>query len=536
MSKPQAGARSRLTALAARFTIEDMTQGNPYRLLLLFSVPMLIGNVFQQLYNTVDSIVVGQFTGHKALAAVGNGFPFLLLLSSLFIGVGMGAMVIISQFAGAKQQEDLARTVSTIYRVMLIGVVPFSLLGILLSRPVLIMMQVPNDGTLDLSVLYLQVIFAGLIGQMGYNMNAGLLQGMGDSMTSLLFLIVATVANIVLDLLLAVVLDMGVLGVALATVSAQFISWILGIRHINRKYPYMRIDFRRLEYHHDIFVRALRLGIPSGLQNALFSVGIMVIGALVNQQGSVFAAGYNAANKIDTFVFMPVQSFATAITTFTGQNLGARNTKRIFEGSKAGMILTVGISLLIGLALYPFSASVMGLFTPQPEVVQAGVYYLASVLPFFFILAALFVVNSVLRGVGRTFVPMLTTFISLWLVRLPLAALFVRLYGKEYLYYSHPIAWLFGLILALLYYYFGSWRKNIYAEMERYVRFKPAKSDAGAAAAEAAGTEGGAGGGASAEEAASAGGAGTAGTEGGADGSAGTEEAAPAAGAEDRRA
>lgn len=454
-----------------RFVVSDMTEGSPYRLLTKFSVPLLIGNVFQQLYNTVDSIVVGQFSGHKALAAVGNGFPFIMLLSSLFIGIGLGAMIIISQYAGAKQYDDLSRTVGTMYRVMMIGVIPFSILGIVVARPILLLMNVPNDGTLDLSVLYMQVIFAGLIGQMGYNMNAGLLQGMGDSVTSLIFLLIATGINIVLDILLGVTLGMGVLGVALATIIAQFVSWILGILYINRKYPYMKIDFRALVYDHEIFKRAMRLGIPSGIQQALFSLGIFVITGLVNAQGSVFAAGFNAANKIDTFVFMPLQSFTTAITTFTGQNLGAHKTDRLFKGAKAGFVLSIGTALGISLVIYPLSSWMMSLFTPDAEVVVAGVTYLHSVLPFYFILAALFSANGFLRGLNKTLFAMTSTFISLWLARVPAATLLVHYFGKDFLYYSYPIGWLIGFLVSFSYYRFGSWRKDIYKGMDQYIKF-----------------------------------------------------------------
>lgn len=462
--------------LLSRFIVDDMTRGNPYKLLTKFSVPLLIGNIFQQLYNTVDSIVVGQFSGHKALAAVGNGFPFILLLSSLFVGVGLGAMIIISQYAGAKQYEDLSRTVGTVYRCMLIAVVPMSILGMFLSRPIMLLMNVPNDGTLDLSVLYMQVIFAGLIGSLGYNMNAGLLQGIGDSLSSLIFLLMATFLNIILDILLGVTLGMGVLGVALATIIAQFVSWIAGIIYINKKYPYMKIDFRNLVYDHEIFKRAMKLGIPSGIQQALFSVGIFVITGLVNAQGSVFAAGFNGANKIDTFVFMPSQSFAIAITTFTGQNFGAKKTERIFAGAKAGFILTVSVATIISLIIYPLSPWMMSVFSPDTAVVEAGVTYLHSVLPFFFILAALFSVNSVLRGLGKTLVAMGSTFVSLWLIRVPAATLLVQAFGKDYLYFSYPIGWVAGLSIALIYYRFGKWRKDMYKEIDQYIKYSSAES------------------------------------------------------------
>ena len=207
----------------------DMTVGSPYRLILIFSLPLLVGNIFQQLYNMVDSIVVGNLVGEKALAAVGTGFPIIFMLSSLFMGIGVGATIMISQFYGAKDMQRVKDTVGTIYTAIMIGILPLTVLGIVLADPLLRLMQVPDDGTLEMARVYMIVIFVGIIGNLGFNINAGILQGLGDSRTSLLFLMIATVINIVLDLLFTASFHMGVFGVALATIIAQIFSWIFGI-------------------------------------------------------------------------------------------------------------------------------------------------------------------------------------------------------------------------------------------------------------------------------------------------------------------
>lgn len=448
----------------------DMTFGNPYKLLFVFSIPLLLGNIFEQLYNMVDSIVVGNFVGEKALAAVGTGFPIIFMLSALFIGLGIGSTIMISQYYGAKEFENIQNTVNTIYMAMMVGTVPLTIMGILFSEPLLKLMKVPDDGTLAMAKIYLIVIFAGVIGNLGYNINAGILQGLGDSRTSLLFLLVATIINIILDLLFTVAFGWGVFGVAFATVIAQFCSWVFGIRFINRNFSFIHIQPLKSKFHRELFQKAIKLGIPSGIQQALFSIGIMVMQTLVNSYGSSFMAGFNGANKIDTFAFMPILSFSTAVTTYVGQNIGASQIERVKSGTKAGLVLAVGSSIVISSIVYPLSAFIMRMFNSNPEVISAGVAYLHCVLPFFFILAVLFVLNAVLRGAGEMIVPMISTFVSLWFVRVPIAYMIADHFGKEYIYYSYAVGWTAGILISYPYYKFGKWKnKRIIAEPKEEV-------------------------------------------------------------------
>ena len=296
----------------------DMTQGNPAKLICLFALPLLFGNVLQQLYNMVDSIVVGNFVGDAALAAVGTGFPVIFMLVSLFMGLGTGATVMISQFYGAGDKESLRKSVATIYNAILVGAVPLTILGILLAGPLLRMMNVPEDAY-GMARTYVMVVFAGVVGNLGYNVNAGILQGLGNSRTTLLFLSIACVINIVLDLVFVIVFSWGVMGVALATIIAQFCSWLFGIFYINKHYKEIRIRPFHWDFDRHLFGRAMKLGIPSGIQQALFSVGIMVLQTLINRYDTAFIAGFQGANKLDTFGFMPVQSFAIAVTTYVGR-------------------------------------------------------------------------------------------------------------------------------------------------------------------------------------------------------------------------
>ena len=411
----------------------DMTSGSPYRLILSFTMPLLLGNIFQQLYNMVDSVVVGNVIGDKALAAVGTGFPIIFMLSSLFMGIGTGATIMISQFYGARDLERVNQTVNTIYTALIIGIIPLSLIGIL-----------------------------------GFNINAGILQGFGDSRTSLLFLMIATVINIVLDLVLTITVPMGVAGVALATIIAQIVSWLFGVFYINRHYDFIKIRPHKFYFQKELFFQAMRLGIPSGIQQALFSIGIMFMQSLVNSYGSSFMAGFNGANKIDTFAFLPVQSLSNALTTYTGQNIGAGNQHRVKEGLKASLIMSIGCCIVVGILLYPTSAFMMRMFSQNAEVIDAGVAYLHGVLPFYFLLAITFMYNSVLRGAGDMVIPMISSFVSLWLARLPAAYLIAHFFEKEDIYYSYAVGWALGVLISGIYYMTGKWKnKSIVERMKK---------------------------------------------------------------------
>ena len=295
----------------------DMTQGSPTRLIVLFSLPLLAGNVLQQLYNMVDSVVVGNYVGSSALTAVGAGFSIMFLISSLFLGFSMGATIMIAQYVGAGDQGAVGRTVDTIYSALLVIIVPLTLLGVLASGPLLTLIRVPQEAY-EQARTYCMVVLGGIIGTLGYNMNSGIMRGLGDSRTPLIFLFIACVINIVLDLVFVLVFSWGVFGVALATILAQICSWVFGIFYINRKYPFLHIRLFRMRLDRRLLGQVIRLGIPSAIQECQFAVGILIMQALINGFGNDFAAGFTAANKIDTFAFMPIESFSIAATTYVG--------------------------------------------------------------------------------------------------------------------------------------------------------------------------------------------------------------------------
>lgn len=437
----------------------DMTQGSPAKIIFLFALPLLAGNLLQQLYNMVDSVVVGNFVGDAALAAVGTGFPVFFLMISLFMGIGLGATVMISQYFGAKDMERVQKTIATIYTATIYAALPLTMIGILVAGPILRLMGVPQD-VFPLAKQYVTVIFAGIVATLGYNINSGIMRGLGDSKTPLLFLTIACILNIVLDLLFVIVFHWGVIGVALATIIGQFCSWIFGLGYINKKYPELRVDIRKREFDKELFVQALKLGIPSGLQQALFSIGVMVLQKLINGYETSFIAGFQGANKLDTFGFMPVQSFAAAVTTYVGQNIGAGKMNRVKKGLWTAIAMSCAVNIVVAILFVPLGPICMRMFSQDPAVIAAGCAYLDRIMPYYVLFSFMFILNSVIRGAGESIVPMLTTLVSLWLVRVPAAYYLAAHYGRDNIFYCYLIGWIAGLLLTGAYYLSGRWKNK----------------------------------------------------------------------------
>ena len=438
----------------------DMTSGSPARLILAFSIPLLLGNVLQQVYNMVDSIVVGNYVGTTALAAVGTGFPIIYMMVALFMGIGNGAAVIVSQYFGAGDLKRVSDTVDTIYTTAMIGALPVTAIGILCSGPLLWLINTPDNTFYDART-YMMIIFVGTIFTLGYNLNSAIMQSLGDSKTPLFLLAIACGLNVVLDLLFVIVFHWGVAGVAWATILAQAISWMVGILLINKKYEYIHINLLKFSFEKDLFRKIIKLGLPNGLQQMLFSVGILALQSLVNGYGSNFMAGFNGANKIDMFAFFPAQSFGMALTTYVGQNIGAGKMHRVREGLRA----TIGMCIVCGLAAMALVLTcgpyMMRLFSQEAAVVEAGMIYLRPVMYCYLLFAVMNTYLSVLRGAGDMVFPMITSLLSLWLIRLPMAYLLAYLFGKEYIFFSYGGGWLIGFVMAILYFYSGRWKKKV---------------------------------------------------------------------------
>ncbi len=439
--------------------MKNMTEGNPLKLIFMFAIPLLLGNLFQQLYNMVDSIVVGNYVGKVALAAVGTGFPLIFLMVSMFMGVGMGSTILISQYYGAGDIDSVTKTSKTIYTAMILGSIPISVIGIFITGPILGLINTPLD-TLPMAKDYMVIVFAGILGSIGFNINAGILQGIGDSRSSLLFLAIACSINVVLDLIFVLNFGLGVSGVAYATIIAQFSSWIFGIYYMRKKYEFLYFPIFKFEVDKNILKKILKLGFPTGVQQTLFSIGIMGLQSLVNSYGSDFMAGFNVANKVDMISFMPIMSFSTAITTYVGQNIGAGRLDRVHKGFVYTAFLSAAFCILSALIVLPFGEEIMGFFNKDEAVIQAGMVYLKSVLPFYLILAIVFTLNGVIRGAGETIIPMIGSFIALWIGRIPIAYILSKVAGRDYIFYSYAIGWVLWLIVSWSYYMSGKWKNK----------------------------------------------------------------------------
>jgi putative MATE family efflux protein len=404
---------------------------------------------------------VGNFVGNEALAAVGSTFILNYLLVSLFSGLGLGFSIVIARFYGAKDTDRIKRTVDTSYIAALVGAVPVTIVGILAVGPLLTLMNSPAGLTRDLSASYLTILFIGTIGSFGYNLNAGILQGLGDSVSSLVFLAIATVLNIALDLVFVLVFHWGVPGVAWATIISQFVSFFLGTVFIVRKLKLSTLRPSELRFDAAILGEAARIGLPNGIQNTLFSLGTMAIQRLINGYGPIFMAGYSIEGKIDSFAFMPIASFATAITTYTGQNIGAGRLDRVRAGFRSVQLMSGAVCVVISVGVLLGARSLLGLFTSDAAVVEVGCGVLYRLMPCYLLLSVLFITNSMLRGAGESFWPFFASFSSFMLTRLPAAYLLDWLFGKEEIGWCYGIGWVFGLAVALGYYATGRWKARI---------------------------------------------------------------------------
>lgn len=439
---------------------QNMTEGNIASLLLSFTLPLLVSNILQQLYSIADGIIVGQLVGGMAFAGIGTTTNLIFILTAFFVGVNIAISIIVSQYFGGGDLENVSKSIRSAYGTFIVMAVPITIAGILLAEPILRMLNTPDDGTLDYATTYLVTIMAGTLFTVGYNTNSSVMRGLGDSRTPLKLLLVATVLNIVLDLLFILAFGMGVFGVALATVISQFVSWITGLIIMNRTYDFIQIRILPINIDKALFKKIVSLGVPAALQNMLFFVGALSVQSLINSYGYEFMAGIGAAGKLDSFAFLPASSLCMAVTVFVGQNVGMGKNERVMQGVRVGMSMTVIINVVLCALLLLFAEPLLRLFVVSDESVTAGKYYLHAILPFYFLYGINSVYSGVIRGAGNSMLPFIIAMISMWFARIPLAYLFDYLGGPQYIFYSYPTGWVLGFIISIVYYTSGKWKKD----------------------------------------------------------------------------
>lgn len=434
-----------------------MTEGGIFKNLLFFATPLILGNLLQQMYNAVDSIIVGNYVGSNALAAVGAGASLIYLLIAFSLGASVGAGVIVSQYLGAKDKEGIHKAVHTAMTISIILGLILTAGGILFSRKLLVMMNTPAE-ILDDAACYLRIYSCGLIFNVVYNMAAGILNAAGNSRRSLMYLAAAAVVNIFMDLLLIAGLKIGVAGAAIATNFSQAISCILALWFLFRVPADYRISLKNLRIHKAMALRIIQIGLPTGIQNMVISFSNILIQASINQYGATAVAGFSAYLKIDGFNILPVLSFSMAITTFIGQNYGAGKYDRMKKGMWVTLLMGIVYTVLTGILLLTFSGQIMRLFSEDVGVIAYGQTAMRYFCPFYWILAILHSLAGTVRGTGKSIPPMVVLLVSLCLFRIVWIQLVLPYYTSiEGIFILYPVSWLVGAVLMILYTWKGKW-------------------------------------------------------------------------------
>lgn len=451
------------------FAPVDMTQGTPWKVILQFTLPMVIGNIAQQLYSTVDTIVVGRFAtnGDNAIAAVGSALPILNMLLVLFIGISAGASVMVAQYFGAKNREGMSYTVGNCITVTAIACVGLIIIAAPILDKVLLLLNTPENIYKD-CYWYLMISLLGMAGMGYYNILSGVIRGLGDSVSALVYLLVATVVNIILDLVFVIYFHWDVAGVALATVIAQLTSSALCLLKLAKMREYFDFGIKYLKLSAGYVKTLVKLGVPSGATQAIFSSAMIVVQALTNQFGPQFIAANVVIMRVDGFAMMPNFSFGTALTTYAGQNVGAKRLDRVKQGAKQGTLMAVLCSTVITVAILIFGKSLMGIFTDTTSLVNRS-YELMKILAVGYIAVAVTQsLSGIMRGAGDTMTPMWISLITTVIFRVPLA------YGISYLTRTPELplgreeciqisllcSWVMGAVITFIFYLIGKWKNK----------------------------------------------------------------------------
>ena len=455
-----------MTRIKKLFEPTDMTVGKPWASIVMFSIPMLIGNIAQQLYSTVDSIVVGHYVGDNALAAVGSAGPLFNMLLVLFVGISAGVGIMVSQYFGAKERGELSATIGTSLTLTAIVSILLMLVAPPVIKPMLELLNTPASIIGDCTA-YLKILMYGVAGMSFYNILSGILRGMGDSFSALIYLLIATVLNIILDVLFVAKFKMGVAGVSLATVIAQGVSSVMCLFKLARMRATFDLGIKELKMSKKHIRQIVRLGIPSGVTQLIFSSAMIVVQSLTNSFGEMFIAANVIVMRVDGFAMMPNFSFGMAMTTFAGQNIGAKKYDRVLKGAKQGTAIAVCTSAVITMIILVFGKYLMHIFTDTAELVDMSVYIMRILAVGYIAMAVTQCLAGVMRGAGDTVTPMWLSLFTTVIIRVPIAygiSFLTRTpelpFGRfECVHLSLLITWLTGALLHTVFYMRGHWKK-----------------------------------------------------------------------------
>ena len=440
-------------------THTDLTEGKVWKVIVHFALPLLIGNLLQQFYNITDSIIVGQFLGKEALAAVSASFFIYYFIVSLVIGVGSGTTVVVSQLFGAKQYQKVQLAFSSFFIFMLIGGVILSITGIIFAEPIFRLTNTPEE-VIPQAVAYFRIYIGGTFLFVTFNSIISILRGVGESVRPMLFILTTTVLNIAFDLLFILVFQWGIEGAARATVISQGIGMCIALAYVNNTHPLLSIKKQDMLFDWVLFKKSLKIGLPTSVQQCAIALGLITLLGIVNSFGTNTLTAYGAAGKIDTIITQAILTLSGALAAFCGQNIGARKLERVKKGVQFTMYTNIVLGLLTFTAIYLFGDEMMFVFTHDIDVVTIGKEYLLIVGSFFIVHGALNVYNGALRGAGDTLFPMITSLICLWLIRIPLAYYLSEWLGCSGIWWAIGISITIGLIVTFVYYKTGIWKRK----------------------------------------------------------------------------
>ena len=438
-------------------SVKDMTQGNPYSQIIAFALPIFLSQVFQQLYNTADTLIVGRSLGTNALAAVSSSGTLIFLLVSFFNGTSMGAGIVVSKYFGAKDSDKISRAIHTnIVFSLLCGVV-LTLVGVFLTPTFLVWMKTDPD-VLPEAIEYFRYFFLGSLAMIMYNACRGIMSALGDSKRPLYYLIFSSLLNVALDVLFVAGFGWGVWSAAVATVLSQAASVVLCLRHLLVKDQIYSVQLKKLRIDKAMLLEILRYGLPAGVQNSVIAFANTIVQTQINSFGKYATAAYGTHGKIEGFAFLPIVSFNMAISTFISQNLGAGLHDRVKQGARFGTVAAVLMAELVGVLCYIFAPQLIGLFDSNAEVIRLGTMQARTVSLFFFLLAYSHSIAAVCRGAGKAFVPMFIM-LGVWCVlRICYIAYVSHTFGElSYIYWAYPITWAISSVMYLIYYLKGDW-------------------------------------------------------------------------------
>ena len=455
-------------SLKEMFSAKDMTQGPPWKRILEFSIPMLIGNVAQQLYNTADSIIVGHYVGDNALAAVGSAMPILNLLLALFVGISTGAGIVVSQSFGARDRKGLTEAIGNCIALSVIASIVIMLVGPLISMPMLKMLGTP-ESIIYWCADYLNIYFWGIVGFFFYNMLSGVLRGLGDSLSALGFLLVAAALNVILDIVFVGYFNMGVAGVSLATVISQGISAVLCYIKLSRMSESFDLGLKTMKLIPSVAGRILKIGIPSGITQAIMATAGMVVLNLTNAMGEMVIACNVIVMRVDGFAMMPNFTFGQALSVYAGQNFGAGKYDRVGLGVRHGGMIASMTSAVITVILMFFSPVLFGFFTDTPELIDLATRMIRIMAVGYICMSLTQVLGGIMRGCGETVTPMWVSIIQTIVLRVPIAYLIAYLTRSPEFPHGNPIAlfgslmisWTIGMIISIIVFKLGKWRNKL---------------------------------------------------------------------------